>query len=109
MLEPGPVKTSIPQNSAAWVGESIDNTTADQKSQEMLKLGLEFVTNNKAVESTEVAVILREIILGNITNFRCQINADFLTEVMNLKLTDPASNEPIDLISKLLYKKHQAT
>ena len=93
------------QNATVW-GESIDNSTADQKTQDMMKHGTigkveEWV--RKALESSEIAATVKEIILGEKKNFRCWTNDDFLAEEIASKLKDPASNEPIELMANRLY------
>ena len=105
ILEPGPVtSTSAFQNSAAW-SESIDKLTADQKTQELMEVTSEKILEafRTARESSEIAAIVKEIILGKNSNFRCQTNVDFLAGEIASKLKDPASNEPIDLVEKRLF------
>ena len=99
------MKTMISQNAVVW-GESIDNSTADQKTQEMMKHGtFDKVEewSSKALESSEIAAAVKEIILGGKSNFRCLTNVDFLAEEIASKLKDPASNEPIELMANRLY------
>ena len=102
--------TPILQKSEVW-GESIDNSTADQKTQELLKTQREMLhkANRLGLEPIKIAAVVKEIILGENTNFRCQTNDDFLAGEIASKLKDPASNEPIDLIEKRLYgeRKHK--
>ena len=104
ILEPGPVKTSVFENSAAS-GEPVDNTTADRKTQELMQTWFENVGEvmKTALESIEIAAAVKKIILGENTNFRCQTNVDFLAGEIASKLKDPASNEPIEMIVKRLY------
>ena len=96
--------TSAFQNSAAW-SESIDKLTADQKTQELMAVTSEKILEafRTARESSEIAAIVKEIILGKNSNFRCQTNVDFLAKEIASKLRDPASKEPIDLIEKRLF------
>jgi len=109
ILEPGPVMTSIFEKSAAW-SKSIDKSTADQKTQELLKVMGEKLKEaiSTALKSSDVAAIVKEIILGKNTNFRCQTNVDFLAGEIASKLKDPASKEPIDLIEKRLFGEQKA-
>lgn len=95
----------ISQNAIIW-GESIDNSTADQKTQEMMKHGTfdkmeEW--SSKALESSEIAAAVKEIILGVKSNFRCLTHVDFFAKEIASKLKDPASNEPIELMANRLY------
>ena len=99
------MKTLVFENAVAWSGKSIDNTTADRKTQELMKVQFERiqeVTKTK-LESIEIAAAVKKIILGENTNFRCQTNVDFLAGEIASKLKDPASNEPIEMIAKRLY------
>jgi len=105
ILEPGPVtSTSIFQNSAAW-SESIDKSTADQKTLELVEVTSEKIKEalRTSLEASEIAAVVKEIILGKNSNFRCQTNVDFLAGEIASKLKDPASNEPIDLVEKRLF------
>ena len=97
--------TSIFQNSAAW-SESIDKSTADQKTQELVEVTSEKIKEalrTQSLEASEIAAVVKEIILGKNSNFRCQTNVDFLAGEIASKLKDPASNEPIDLVEKRLF------
>jgi len=104
ILEPGPVATAMVQKLEAW-GESIDNSTADQKTQELLKVWFDMFPEvaGTALKSNKIAETVKEIILGENTNFRCQTNVDFFAKEIASKLKDPTSNEPVDLIEKRLY------
>jgi len=96
--------TSIFQNSAAW-SESIDKSTADQKTLELVEVTSEKIKEalRTSLEASEIAAVVKEIILGKNSNFRCQTNVDFLAGEIASKLKDPASNEPIDLVEKRLF------
>ena len=96
--------TAMVQKLEAW-GESIDNSTADQKTQELLKVWFDMFPEvaGTALKSSKIAETVKGIILGENTNFRCQTNVDFFAEEIASKLKDPTSNEPVDLIEKRLY------
>ena len=104
ILEPGPVATPVLEKAEAW-GASIDNSAADQKTQELMKIWVDKLPEiaSTQLEPDKIATALKEIILGKNTNFRCQTNVDFLTREIASKLKDPASNEPIDLVEKRIY------
>ena len=104
LLEPGPVKTSITENAAVW-GKSIDTSTADQKTQELFKRHIEIVGEliTKALDASEIALAVKEIILGQITQFRYQTNADYVAREIASKLKDPACNETVELIANRFY------
>lgn len=103
-MEMGPVKTSIGENAMAW-GKAIDNSTADQKTQEMLTVGGGHLAcwETTALESSDIAAVVKEVILGQNTDFRVQTNKDFLMDEIAAKIKDPACNEPLEKITKWLY------
>ena len=100
----GPVKTSVGENSMAW-GKPIDNSTVDQKTQEMLAVGRRHLGRweTTALESSDTATVVKEVILGQKTDFRVQTNKDFLMDEITAKLKDPACNEPIEKVTKRFY------
>ena len=49
---------------------------------------------NVALQASDVAAMVKDIILGKITSFRCQANGDpLMKEMIAAKLKDVASNE----------------
>jgi len=104
LLEPGPVKTLVFESSQVWAA-SIDSSTADQKTQDLMKRGFENLKGalSKGVEPSDIAAAVKDIILGKNTNFRVQPHVDHLTGIIASKFKDPACNEPINLMEKLLY------
>ena len=61
----------------------------------------------KALKSSDIAAIVKQIILGQNTNFRCQTNVDFLDEEVAAKLKDTASNESIELMRKRFFEEKE--
>ena len=81
LLEPGPIDTLIGQNATEW-SKTMDNGTADEKTAKLQEIaGKKFEELvSKKMKSIEIAIIVREIILGQNTNFRCLTNVEFLNE-----------------------------
>ena len=108
IVEPGPVETPLFQTGADW-GKSIDHSTADQKTQKLMKLGVGSMEEmkTKSLKSTEIATIVKEIILGQNNNFRCYTNVDFLPDEHAAKIRDPFTNEFIDLLGKRFFEERK--
>ena len=73
----------------------------------MMELGLQNLQRHMAqgMKSSEmVAAIVKEIILGKNTNFRCFTNVGFLDEEIAAKLKDPASDESIEYARKRFFE-----
>ena len=106
IVEPGPVETPLFQTGADW-GETIDHSTADQKTQQLMKLGVAGMEKmkTKSLKASQIAAIVKEIILGQNNNFRCYTNVDFLPNELAAKMKDPFSNEFIDLLGKRFFEE----
>jgi len=107
-LEPGPIDTLIGQNATEW-SKSIDNGTADDKTEKLQGIAgkkfEEFVS--KKMKSIEIAAIVKEIILGRNTNFRCLINVEFFNEEIGTKLKDSATNKPIEMMKTRFFEEQK--
>ena len=97
--------TSIFQTSAEW-GKAIDHSNADEKTKQLMELGLQTIQLHvgQGMKSSEIAAIVKEIILGKNTNFRCFTNVGFLDEEIAAKLKDPASDESIEYARKRFFE-----
>ena len=106
LLEPGPVETPIFQTADDW-GKSMDHSTADPKTLKLMKLGGEEMERlkTKSLKSSEIAATVKEIILGQNTNFRCFTNVDFLPDEVATKIKDPFTNEYIQLMGKRFFEE----
>ena len=100
--------TPIFQNSAEWV-QVIDHSTADEKTKKLMELGKEQLQKfiGQAIKSSEIAVIVKEIVLGKNTNFRCFTNIGFLDEEIAAKLKDPASDESVEYMRKRFFEEKE--
>ncbi|KAL9950345.1 hypothetical protein ACROYT_G042832 [Oculina patagonica] len=109
ILEPGPVETPLFQTAADW-GKAIGNSTADQKTQKMMKREweeIEQLVKTVSQKSSEIASMVKEIILGQNTNFRCNTNMKFLPDEVAAKLKDPFNNKYIEMMGKQLFEERK--
>ncbi|XP_078353073.1 retinol dehydrogenase 8-like [Oculina patagonica] len=106
IVEPGPVETPLFQTGADW-GKTLDHSTADEKTQKLMKMGIAGMEEmkTKSLKANEIAAIVKEIILGQNTNFRCYTNVDFLPDELAAKMKDPFTNEFIDLLGKRFFEQ----
>ena len=109
ILETGPVETQAPKT-AENVGKAIDHETVDEETKTLEKIWLEnyqHLCSTKIVDSSKIAAIVKEIILGQNNNFRCYTHEDFFSDALAAKLKDSATNEPIKIITKLVLEKRE--
>ena len=108
LLEPGPIDTLIGQNATEW-NKIMDDGTADEKTTKLQGIaGKKFEELvSKKMKSIEIAAIVKEIILGQNTNFRCLTNVEFLNEEIANKLTDSATNKPIEMIKSRFFEEQK--
>lgn len=84
-------------------GKKIDNSSADQKTKTLMEHWHAQVMQlgNVALQASDIAATIKDIILGKNTSFRCQANGvGLVNEMIAAKLKDVASNEPIGLMAK---------
>ena len=62
---------------------------------------------SKKMKSSEIAAIVKEIILGQNTNFRCYTNVDFLSEELAAKTKDPFTNEFVKMMGERYFEKRK--
>ena len=101
--------TQIFQTAAEWT-KAIDHSTADEKTKKLMELGTEKVkqlVGRLGMKSSEIAAIVKEIVLGKNTNFRCFTNVGFLDEEVAAKLKDPASDESIEYVRKRFFEEKE--
>ena len=99
--------TSIFQTAAEWA-KAIDHSTADERTKQLMELGtekLKQLAGRLGMKSSEIAAIVKEIILGKNTNFRCFTNVGFLDEEISAKLKDPVSDELIEYVRKQYFEE----
>ena len=109
ILETGPVETQAPKT-AENVGKAIDHETVDEETKTLEKIWLEnyqHLCSTKIMDSSKIAAIVKEIILGQNNNFRCYTHEDFFSDALAAKLKDSATNEPIEIMRKQLFEKRE--
>ena len=109
ILELGPVETPGYETAEAW-GKAIDHEMADEKTKKLKEIfseNFEHISSKNLMNSSEIAAIVKEIILGQNTSFRCYTHVKFFHEVLDAKLKDSATNEPIEIIRKQLFEKRE--
>ena len=107
LLEPGPIDTLIGQNATEW-NKTMDDGTADEETAKLQGIaGKRFEELvSKKMNAIEIAAIVKEIILGQNNNFRCPLtNFEFLNEEIANKLTDSATNKPIEIIKSRFFEE----
>ena len=107
IIEIGPVETKIALNAQDWQKNLQE---ADEKTKGLEKIwGENFLPMclSKKMDCSEIAAIIQEIILGQNTRFRCCTHADFMTDALAAKVKDSATNEPIEIIRKMMFEKRE--
>ena len=109
ILETGPVETQAPKT-AEDVGKALDHETVDEETKKLEKIwreNFQHLCITKIVNSSKIAAIVKEIILGQNNNFRCYTHADFFSDAIAAKLKDSATNKPIEIMRKTLFEKRE--
>ena len=98
------MQTQMTRNAQDWQ-KNLEE--ADEKTKELKKIwDKNFLPMclSKTMGCSEIAAIIQDIILGQNTKFRCYTHADFMADALAAKLKDSATNEPIDIITKMISK-----
>ena len=108
ILEPGPVTSSITGNVEAWT-KKYDRPTTDPKTTEIFHtFEQRFYTafdENMVQSGSEVAEIVKNIILSEKPNLRYHTNEKFNPQQVKAKLSDPTGNVLVDLMKKTYIAK----
>ena len=91
-------------------GKAIDHEKADEKTKKLMEISNEnfdHISNKNMMNSSEIAAIVQQIVLGQNTDFRCYTNVNFFPEVCAAKLKDSATNKPIEIMRKQLFEKRE--
>ena len=96
--------TQIVQNAQSWV-KTLEEP--DEKTKELKKMWSKKFAElcSKKMDCYEIAAIIQDIILGQNTKFRCYTHPDFMADALAAKVKDSATNEPIEIITKLVFGK----
>lgn len=103
------MKTPGYETAEIW-SKAIDHEKADEKTKKLMEISTEnfvHISNKNMMNSSEIAAIVQEIILGQNSNFRCYTNVNFFPEVCAAKLKDSATNKPIEIMRKQLFEKRE--
>jgi len=108
LLEPGPIDTLLGENATEW-SKTKDSGAADEKTAKLQAIAGEKFEElvSKKMNSIEVAAIVKEIIQGQNTNFRCLTNVEFLNEEIATKLKDSSTNKSIEMTKKRFFEKQK--
>ena len=90
--------------------KAIDHEKADEKTKKLMEISNEnfdHISKKNMMNSSEIAAIVQEIILGQNTNFRCYTHVNVFPEVRAAKLKDSATNKPIEIMRKQLFEKRE--
>jgi len=106
IIEIGPVDTQIAQNAQDWT-KTLEEP--DEKTKELKKIwdGNFVALCSKKMDCYEIAAIIQEIILGQNTKFRCYTHAEFMAGALAAKVKNSATNEPIEIMTKLVFGKRE--
>ena len=102
LIEPGPVTTSFNEN-AKLLREGIDISTADDKTQQLLKTALKEMYRSVQSESQtpdEVAALIKSVILSSNPHLRYQTNSKYRPGEVPAKLSYPTGDKAIQLMEK---------
>ena len=100
------MQTPIFQKASDWTQENMDATAIDPKTKSLFetaqaKLHRAFSDAMQGCE--EVAQIVKDVILGEKKDLRCQTNEKFGPEDISAKLADPTGNKSVDIITERLF------
>ena len=105
LIEPGPVTTSFTQN-AKFLREGIDISSADEKTQQLLKAALKEMYNNVQTQSQtpeEVASIIKSVILSANPHLRYQTNSKYGPGEIQAKLSDLTGDKAVQLMERRFF------
>ena len=105
LIEPGPVTTSFTEN-AKFLREGIDISSADEKTQQLLKAALKEMYNNVQTQSQtseEVASIIKSVILSANPHLRYQTNSKYGPGEIQAKLSDLTGDKAILLMERRFF------
>lgn len=105
LIEPGPVTTSFTQN-AKFLREGIDISSADEKTQQLLKAALKEMYNNVQTQSQtpeQVASIIKSVILSANPHLRYQTNSKYGPGEIQAKLSDLTGDKAVQLMERRFF------
>ena len=102
LLEPGPVRTACVPKALEWGQDrgstpKVDPKTVDLMNTTIANIEKEFGSAMQTCE--ECAQFVKEIILGEKYNLRCQTNEKFGSKEVAAKLAEPTGNASVNIIT----------
>ena len=102
LLEPGPVHTACVPKALEWGQDrgstpNVDHKTVDLMNTTIANIEKEFGSAMQTCE--ECAQFVKEIILGEKDNLRCQTNEKFGSKEVAAKLAEPTGNASVNIIT----------
>ena len=102
LLEPGPVRTACVAKALEWGQDrgstpKVDPKTVDLMNTTIANIEKEFGSAMQTCE--ECAQFVKEIILGEKDNLRCQTNEKFGSKEVAAKLAEPTGNASVNIIT----------
>ena len=102
LLEPGPVHTACVPKALEWGQDrgntpNVDPKTVDLMNTTIANIEKEFGSAMQTCE--ECAQFVKEIILGEKDNLRCQTNEKFGSKEVAAKLAEPTGNASVNIIT----------
>ena len=97
------METPIFQKASDWTQENMDTTKIDPKTKSLFEVAqatLYRAFGDAMQGCEEVAQIVKDIILGEKKDLRCQTNEEFEPEDISAKLADPTGNKSVDIIAE---------
>lgn len=104
------MQTPIFEKASDWNQENLDATAIDPKTQSLFETALVNLDRafTSAMQSCEVvAQVVKDIILGEKNDLRCQTNEKFEPEDIPAKLADATGNKSVDAITERFFGGQQ--
>ena len=101
------MQTPIFEKAGDWIQENLDATTIDPKTKslfEAAQANLDRAFSDAMQNCEEVAQIVKDIILGEKKDLRCQTNQKFEPEDIPAKLADATGNKSVDVITERFFR-----
>ena len=102
--------TPIFQKLSDWIQKNMDATIVDPKTKslfEAFQTNVDPTVSGTMQSSGEVAQIVKDIILGEKKDLRCQTNEKYEAEYTSAKLAEPTGNKSVDNITGRFFGGQQ--
>lgn len=95
---------------AKLVREGIDTSSADEKTQALLKDALKEMyrtVTSQSQSAEELAIIVKSVLLSSAPHLRYQTNSQYGPGEVQAKFSDPTGDKAIELMEKRFYPDTQ--